>query len=217
MWRQISIAHSEDTDECSQRLDDLESLEALYGEPAPTSLSKVSTSITPKYRQWIDASNFLILSTAGSGGTDASPRGDDSNVVEIVDSKTILMPDWKGNNRLDSLKNIVENGQASLLFMVGGCDNVVRVNGTAYLSLDPKTISRFSKNGVEPKCAIVVTVGEIYFQCAEALMRSKLWVSGRERNTEVPTAGQFLKEADSSFEGDAYDAGYAENSKARMW
>ena len=211
------INNSAGTDKDTKSINSIETLEALYGEPVPASLSKVATTVTPLYRQWIEASKFLILSTTGSGGTDASPRGDDGSVVQIADSKTLLMPDWKGNNRLDSLKNIVENGKASLLFMVGGSDNVVRVNGTAYLSIDESTIARFNKNGAEPKSVIVVTVGEIYFQCAKALMRSKLWESGRENNRDVPTAGQFLKEVDTSFEGEAYDAGYAERSKSRMW
>lgn len=199
------------------RINDLEALESLYGAPAPTSLSKVSQVITPLYKQWIEASKFLVLSTAGATATDGSPRGDDEEVVRVVDRNTVWLPDWKGNNRIDSLRNIVETGQVSLMFMVGGSDNVVRINGHAYLSIDESIAATFSKKGVLPKSVIVITVSEIYFQCAKALMRSKLWKSGVEKNTTVPTAGKFLQEADSAFDGEPYDAGYADYAKSRMW
>ena len=196
----------------NNRIHDLAALESLYGKPVPTSLSKVSKVITPLYKVWIDASKFLVMSTSGSEGADGSPRGDDTEVVRIVDQSTLWLPDWKGNNRLDSLKNIIENGQISLMFMVGGSDNVVRINGRAFLSIDERITSAFSKKGVSPKSVIVVTVSEIYFQCAKALMRSKLWESGMQKNKTVPTAGDFLHEADSTFEGKAYDAGYTESA-----
>lgn len=199
------------------RIADSATLRSLYGQPSARSLSKVASTVTPLYKQWIDASRFVILSTSGADGTDASPRGDDGPVVEVVDQATILLPDWKGNNRLDSLQNIVESGKASLLFMVGGSENVVRINGTAYLSVDTDTIARFDKKGAQPKCVIVFSVGEVYFQCAKALMRSKLWDTGRDKNTAVPTAGDFLKESDSAFESEEYDAGYPEYAKTRLW
>lgn len=205
------------SNESSKRITGLEQLESIYGKPVPTSLSKVSKVITPLYRQWISTSKFLVLSTTGTNGTDGSPRGDNEEVVRIVDPGTVWLPDWRGNNRLDSLKNIVENGQVSLMFMVNGSENVVRINGNAHLSIDDSVIAAFSKNGNSPKCVIVVTVVEVYFQCAKALMRSRLWEPDAVIGAELPTAGQFLKEADSAFDAEPYDANYGENAKKKMW
>ena len=115
-----------------QAIESIEALEAHYGEISPLALSKVCDHITALYQRWIQASRFMILSTVGPGGTDASPRGDSEEVVRIVDAKTLWLPDWKGNNRLDSLKNIVEDGRLSLMFMVPGSDTVVRINGEAH-------------------------------------------------------------------------------------
>jgi PPOX class probable FMN-dependent enzyme len=191
-------------------------LEALYGATNPASIDKVMAHITPHYKTWIEASKFLILSTIGPEGTDASPRGDDGPVVKILDAKTILLPDWSGNNRLDSLKNIVRDDRISLMFMIPGIDNIVRVNGTAQITPDEAITHQFAKDGKTPKSVIIVTVSELYFQCAKALMRSKLWDSGKEA-IEVPTAGDFVKEFKADFDGKAYDDGYAEHAKKRMW
>lgn len=199
-----------------QTIESLEALEALYDAPVPASLTKVTTRITPNYYQWIEASRFVMLSTVGPEGTDGSPRGDDGPVVHIADDRTIWLPDWRGNNRIDSLRNIVRDGRVSLMFMVPGCNNVVRVNGTAALSPDPALTGHFAKSGKTPKLVIVVSIGEMYFQCAKALMRSKLWASGDE-SASVPTAGQFIKEMQTDFDDKAYDDGYAEYAKPRMW
>lgn len=194
----------------------IEDLEALYGEPVAASVTKVWDRITPNYRRWIEASRFLILSSVGPEGTDASPRGDDGPVVTIRDEKTILLPDWRGNNRIDSLRNIVRDGRVSLMFMVPGCNNVVRINGTAVLTTDDALRQPFEKKGKLPKTVIVTTVDEVYFQCAKALMRSKLWSSGDE-SAGLPTAGDFVKEKNADFDAEAYDSGYAEYAKSRMW
>lgn len=106
-------------------------LETLYDRPSRNSLVKVAQHITPEYGAWIGASRFCILSTVGADGTDGSPRGDEDPVAWIQDPQTLLMPDWRGNNRLDSLRNIVEDGRVSLMFMVPGDANVVRINGQA--------------------------------------------------------------------------------------
>lgn len=191
-------------------------LEEIYGEPIPASITKVCASLTPNYRKWIEASRFLILSTVGPEGTDASPRGDDGPVVQIPDRKTILLPDWRGNNRIDSLKNIVRDNRVSLMFMVPGCNNVVRVNGTAILTTDEATREKFNKTGKLPRTVIVLNIQEVYFQCAKALMRSKLWGSDDE-SASVPTAGEFVKEQQADFDAESYDSGYAEYAKDRMW
>jgi len=197
-------------------IDTIEALEALYDAPVPASLTKVTTRMTPLYRQWIEASRFVVLSTVGPEGTDGSPRGDDGPVVRIVDGKTLWLPDWRGNNRIDCLRNIVRDGRVSLMFMVPGSNNVVRVNGRAVLADDPDVTGSFEQRGMHPKTVIVVTLEDMYFQCAKAIMRSGLWTRGDD-SAGVPTAGQFVKEQDQGFDGETYDATYPEYAKTRMW
>ncbi|OED50360.1 pyridoxamine 5'-phosphate oxidase family protein [Leisingera sp. S232] len=199
-----------------QTLTRTEQLAEIYGAPVPQSLTKVASRLTPLYRQWIEASRFLILSTIGPEGTDASPRGDDGPVVHIADEHTLWLPDWRGNNRIDSLRNIVRDSRVSLMFMVHGCNNVVRVNGSAVLTADQDARAVFERKSILPATVTVITVQELYFQCAKALMRSRLWETGAERPA-VPTAGQFLKEQEAAFEAETYDEGYAEYAKTRMW
>ena len=191
-------------------------LEALYGAPVPAAITKVAPHLTPLYQQWIGASRFVILSSVGPNGTDGSPRGDRDPVVHLVDRQTIWLPDWMGNNRIDSLRNIVQDGRVSLLFMVPGSLNVVRVNGRAELRADAEATRQFEKDGKQPKTVIVITVQEVYFQCAKALMRSDLWNASNER-PRVPTAGAFIKEQRGEFDADSYDAGYEAYAADRMW
>ena len=197
-------------------IESIEELEELYGEPVPASLTKVARRMTPRYREWIEASRFLVLSSVGPEGTDGTPRGDDGPVVRIADDHTILIPDWRGNNRIDTLRNIVRDGRVSLMFMVPGCDNVVRVNGSARLTADPDMTTQFEQRGKHPRSVIVVTIDEMYFQCAKALMRSGLWAAGNESD-RVPTAGQFLREMKEDFDAEGYDQGYPEYAAGRMW
>ncbi|MEM7721035.1 MAG: pyridoxamine 5'-phosphate oxidase family protein [Pseudomonadota bacterium] len=196
-------------------IDTLDKLEALYDAPVTRSLTKVTPRITPLYREWIGACKFCVLSTVGAEGTDASPRGDDGPVIHIADDKTVWLPDWRGNNRIDSLRNIVRDPRVSLMFMIPGANNVIRLNGTAILTTDPQLTGTFEQAGKHPKLVIVITVGELYFQCAKALMRSRLWSD--DPRTKVPTAGQFVKEQDAGFDAETYDTGYAEYAKPRMW
>ncbi|MDU8928092.1 pyridoxamine 5'-phosphate oxidase family protein [Alisedimentitalea sp. MJ-SS2] len=192
----------------------IEELETLYSEPVPASLTKVTAKMTPLYRQWIEASKFVVVSSVGPEGTDASPRGDDGPVVRIADEQTVLLPDWKGNNRIDTLRNIVRDDRVSLMFMVPGCTNVVRINGTAVLAVDEGLRESFAKGGKLPATVIVVRIGEMYFQCAKAIMRANLWGGDAP---EVPTAGQFIKEMKSDFDAEGYDSGYPEYAKGRFW
>lgn len=188
----------------------------LYPPPVERAIRKVQPHITPLYRAWISESHFLVLASVGPSGIDASPRGDDGAVAHIADEKTVLIPDWKGNNRLDSLRNIVLDGRVSLMFFVQGCDNVVRVNGTASLTAEEPIRAIFQKDNKLPTTVISVAVAEIYFQCAKALMRSKLW-SVPEPAPTVPSAGDFQREFDENFNSESYDAGYAEYARSRMW
>jgi len=193
----------------------IDALDALYGAAAPNSLRKVVTRLTPPYATWINAARFCVLTTVGPEGTDGSPRGDDGPVVRMVNDTTLHLPDWRGNNRIDSLRNIVRDGRVSLLFMVPGSSNVVRVNGTAVISVDPALTRSFRQRGRTPKCVIVITVGEAYFQCSKAILRSGLW--DEQGAPDVPSAGDFLQDQVDAFDGKAYDDNDTEHAKANMW
>lgn len=194
----------------------IDELEAIYGDAVPASLTKVVKHITPLYRRWIEAARFVVVSTVGEEGTDGSPRGDDGPVVRIADEKTLLLPDWRGNNRIDTLRNIVRDGRISLMFMVQGSQNVVRVNGRAVVTADQTACDSFAKDGRAPRSVIVITAEELYFQCAKAIMRAAIW-SGEDMSADLPTAGMFIKERDALFDAKAYDDGYEDYAKERMW
>lgn len=195
---------------------DCAALEALYGVASAGSLYKVAQEITPLYRHWIEAARFVVLSTVGPEGTDASPRGDAGPVARIYDVRTLLIPDWKGNNRLDSLRNIVRDGRVSLMFMVPGSQNVVRVNGRGIVTAEKDILDSFAREGKTPATVIAVTIEEIYFQCAKAIMRSRLWSSGDESGG-LPSAGAFLREAQEGFDAETYDAGYQARAQEQLW
>ena len=193
-----------------------EALERLYGAPGEASLAKVARKMTPLYRKWIKASRFCVLSTAGPEGTDGSPRGDVGPVVTEIDPQTLMMPDWRGNNRMDSLRNIVRDGRVSLLFMVPGASTIVRVNGTARLSVDHMVIARFEQKGRHPRSVIVITIGEIYTQCARAVLRAELW--GMVEKPDLPSPGDILSEmTDGKIDGQAYDRAWPDRAKTSMW
>lgn len=193
----------------------IDALETLYDAAVPASLTKVVKRITPHYATWINAAKFCVLSTVGAEGTDGSPRGDTGPVVRLIDDKTLHLPDWRGNNRIDSLRNIVRDGRVSLMLMIPGASNVIRINGTAVLTDDPDVVGTFDQKGNQPKSVIVITVAEAYFQCAKAIMRSELWTA--DATPDLPTAGQMIKEQQAEFDGQSYDDGYAEYAKTRMW
>jgi PPOX class probable FMN-dependent enzyme len=195
---------------------DVGDLETLYGAPSEASLVKVAPRLTPLYAKWIMASRLCVISTVGDEGTDGSPRGDDGPVAQMPDDKTLLIPDWRGNNRMDTLRNIVEDGRISLMFFVAGSHNVIRVNGTAVVSLDPALTRRFKDRGQLPRSVIVVTVAEVYSQCARALMRASIW-SGDKAPDDLPTIGELLAEQKDGFDGAAYDAAWAGRAKETMW
>ncbi len=200
-----------------RRIEEIAALEALYGVPAAPAIRKVADHLTPLYRKWIEASKLCMLSTIGPQGTDCSPRGDDGPVVAAIDPQTLAMPDWRGNNRLDSLRNIVADGRVSLLFMVAGSHNVVRVNGTAYLTDDAEIRTRFEKAGRQPATVIIISVVEVYSQCARALMRAAIW-SGKDESADLPTAGEILSEVSRGDEGgQVYDAAWGARAAKTMW
>ncbi|NIZ12496.1 pyridoxamine 5'-phosphate oxidase family protein [Phaeobacter sp. HF9A] len=195
----------------------VEDLEALYGTPGAPSLRKVARQMTPLYRKWIMASRLCMLATVGPEGTDDSPRGDDGPVVLELDPGTLALPDWRGNNRIDSLRNIVRDDRVSLMFLVPGSNNVVRVNGRAQVTADAELRARFDKNGKQPATVIVIRIGEIYSQCARALMRARTWSSGDE-SAELPSVGEILAEQTAGEEGGrAYDEAWAPRAAKTMW
>lgn len=199
-----------------QFVNDIESLEALYGSVGVAATRKVARRMTPLYRKWIMASRLCVLSTVGPDGTDGSPRGDDGPVVAELDPGTLAMPDWRGNNRLDSLRNIVLDGRVSLMFVVPGSNNVVRVNGHAKLTTNAALKARFEKKGRQPATVIVIEISEIYTQCARALMRAETWM--RNDSADLPSVGDILAEMTDGEEGGApYDQAWGSRAAQTMW
>lgn len=196
-------------------------LEKLYGTPGETSVIKVVPKITPGYRRWIQQSKLCILSTVGPEGTDASPRGDDQSVAYEIDEQTLAIPDWRGNNRIDSLRNIVRDERVSLMFFVNGSNNVIRANGRAKLTTDEELLSKFERatksNTLRPRSVIIIKVEEIYSQCARALIRSKIWEEDPDLKN-LPTIGDLLKDAtDGNFDGETYDKEWSARAEKTMW
>ncbi|WP_424942553.1 pyridoxamine 5'-phosphate oxidase family protein [Aliiroseovarius crassostreae] len=198
-------------------IDTLDALEDLYGPSSKASQVKVVERLTPAYRDWIAASRFCILSTVGPDGTDGSPRGDDGPVVTVLDDQHFALPDWRGNNRIDSLRNIVRDPRVSVMFMVPGADIVVRVNGRAKLTTDEALCGRFDRDGNHPRSVTIVRVEEAYFQCARAIARARLW-QGDDLRKDLPTAGDMLRDASSgSYDGAAFDKDWADPIAKIVW
>ncbi len=153
----------------------IQALEAIYGAPSEASIVKELDHIDANYRALIEASPFLALATIGSTGLDCSPRGDPSGFVHVIDEKTLMLPDRRGNNRIDSLRNLIENPQLAMLFLIPGMGETLRVNGRARISIDPVLLQRYAVDGKEPKVVLEVTVDAVFFQCARAMLRADLW------------------------------------------
>ena len=194
-------------------------LDALYDAPVPTSILKEVDHITDDYRKFIEASPFAILATSGPEGLDCSPRGDPRGFVRVADSKTLMVPDRRGNNRIDSLRNIVRDPRVALLFLIPGIGTTMRVNGRAHLSADPELCASFAMEGKSPKCVVVITVERAYTQCQKAITRSKLWDSDLHAGkSELPTVGEMMERlSKSNFDGKAYDAEYPERMKRTIY
>jgi len=197
----------------------VEQLEALYGEPSEPSLVKEMAVITPDYRALIEASPFVALATCGPEGLDCSPRGDQSGFVRIHDDRTLMMPDRRGNNRVDSLKNIVRDPRVGLLFLIPGSGTTFRVNGRAHLSVDPALLESFAVDGKAPRSVIVIEVETAYFQCARAIARSDLWNPAKHADPKaIPTPGQILATTSKSrVDGEAYDKDWPQRAKQSLW
>ena len=195
----------------------LDDLHAHYGTPGEAATIKVTGHLTPAYRAYLDRARFCVLTTVGPEGTDGSPRGDEGPVVTVLDSQTLAMPDWKGNERIDSLRNIVRDGRVSLMFLIPGSNTAIRINGSARLTADADFRARFARDGKEPRTVIVIRIAEVYSQCARALIRSALWTGG-DQSPGLPTVGDMLREITSGrIDGVAYDADWPGRAAKTMW
>lgn len=199
------------TDEASLR-------QAYPGEPGLTSLSKVADHVHPLYRPYIESSPFAVLATVGSDGLlDTSPRGDAPGFVKVVDPHTLLLPDRRGNLRLDSLRNVLHDPRVALLFLIPGCGEALRVNGRARLSTHPALCEPLAVDGKAPASVMVIAVASVFFQCARAIQRSRLWASA-PRPDGLPTPGQVLQELSSAaIDGCAYDAALPARQAATLY
>jgi uncharacterized protein len=195
----------------------LDDLHAHYGTPTTPAVVKVTPHLTPSYRAFLDRSRFCVLTTVGPEGTDGSPRGDQGPVVAVLDPTTLALPDWKGNERIDSLRNIVRDGRVSLMFLIPGSTNALRVNGTARLTADPALCGSFTRDDKHPRTVIVIQIAEVYPQCAKALQRSDLWTSG-DLAQGLPTIGTMLQEASAgAIDATQYDEDRARRAHLGWW
>ena len=194
-------------------------LSALYGKSSPGAIAKEIDYIHPHYRAMIEASPFMVLATSGPEGLDASPRGDPAGFVHVLDDKTLLIPDRRGNNRVDSLRNIVRDDRVALLFLIPGMGETLRVNGRAVISVAPELIGRFPFRGTLPRSVIVVTAERVYFQCPKAIVRSELWNSENHLSRkDLPSTGTILADVSAGLiNGEQYDRDYPERLRATIY
>jgi PPOX class probable FMN-dependent enzyme len=197
----------------------LEQLTAIYGDPAEASLAKEAARITAEYRRYLEASPFMILATSGPDGLDCSPRGDLPGFVRIVDERTLMLPDRRGNNRIDSLRNVLADPRVAMLFLIPGFGGTLRVNGTAQISIEQGLLDSFRMDGKPPRSVLVIAVQTVYFQCARAVIRSDLWNSDKHVNPKsLPTPGQILAAITASrVGGKAYDKAWLQRAKETLW
>jgi PPOX class probable FMN-dependent enzyme len=194
-------------------------LEAIYGESSAGAIAKEIDTIHPHYRAMIEASPFLVLATSGPEGLDCSPRGDPPGFVHVLDEKTLVIPDRRGNNRIDSLRNIVRDGRVALLFLIPGIGETLRVNGRATISVAPELIGRFPFRGTLPRSVIVVRADSVYFQCPKALVRSELWNPEKHISRKaLPSTGTILADITAGKAGgEQYDREYPERLRTTIY
>lgn len=197
----------------------LPELEALYGPVSEAARRKEISYLHPLYQAMIAASPFAVLATSGPDGLDASPRGDAPGFVTVQDERTLLLPERRGNNRIDSLRNLLGDPRVGLLFLIPGLGETLRVNGKARISVDPDLLQRFSMQGTQPRCVLEITVEAVFFQCARAILRSNLWSGLPDEILQtVPSAGRILDAlSDQEIDGAAYDQGLAERQRSTLY
>jgi len=201
------------------RITSIAQLEEIYGEPSPRSLTKEIDYISDHYRAFIEKAPFVAVATSGAEGLDCSPRGDPPGSVRVTDRKTVMLPDRRGNNRADSLRNLVLDPRISLLFLIPGVRETMRINGRADIVTDPELCASFTMQGKLPRSVIVVTADRVYFQCSKALVRSRLWDPAAQIDrTELPSTGEMLAALlQAPFDAEAYDRGYPDHMQKTIY
>jgi len=203
----------------SHRITTAEQLDALYGEPVGRSLTKEIDYISANYRKFIEAAPFVIVATSGPDGLDCSPRGDPPGFVRVRDDKTVLIPDRRGNNRIDTLRNLVADSRISLLFLIPGVGETLRINGRAEIVTDPELRESFALNGKTPVSVLVVTAERVYFQCPKALVRSRLWhPDAQVPRSALPSSGDIMAEIiGGDYDAEAHDRAYPQRFKETLY
>jgi PPOX class probable FMN-dependent enzyme len=202
----------------SHSITTLDQLQRLFGPVGEASLRKETAFIHPVYRRWIEASPFVVLATSGPEGLDVSPRGDPAGFVVVEDETTLLLPERRGNNRIDSLRNILADPRVALIFFIPGVGETVRANGRAAISTDPVLLERLAMEGKPPQCVLRISVDTVFFQCARAMQRSRLWSAPPERPAGVPTAGEILQAlTDGGIDGRRYDSELPGRQRATLY
>ena len=196
-----------------------EELRALYGAPMELSRKKVLPQLDAHCRAFIGISPFLVLSTSdGEGRVDASPRGDGPGFVKVLDARRLLVPDRRGNNRVDSLGNVMANPHVGLLFFVPGMNETLRVNGRAEIVTDPDTLAPLAEQGKIPKSALLVTVEEAFLHCAKALIRSRLWEPERHiERSSFPPFGHMLSDQIGGLDAEETERFVQQGIRDRMY
>lgn len=203
----------------SHHVTSIEQLEALYGAPLPRALIKEIDYISDHYRAFIEKAPFVVVATSGPEGLDSSPRGDPPGFVRVWDEKTVLIPDRRGNNRLDTLRNLVRDPRISLLFLIPGIGETLRINGRADIVTEPELCASFEMQGKIPTSVLVVTAERVYFQCQKALLRSRLWrEDAKILRSALPSTGTILEaRSNGGFDGAEYDRNYPEHMKKTIY
>lgn len=198
-------------------IEDEAALAALYGTPRPAAVTKVTPVVTPHYRAWIEASPFCAIASVGPEGLDCSPRGDRGPVARVLDERTLAIPDRRGNDRIDTLRNIVRDPRVAVMFLIPGSGTVMRVNGRAGVTADEALRAPFAVDGTLPRTVVVVTVEAVYFQCAKSVVRSALWSGGHAEAANLPSVGTMLEALEGVADGAAYDAQWPERAARTLW
>jgi len=197
---------------------DLAALEALFGPVAAPSIAKEADVLHPLYARWIAQARFALMATNGAHGIDISPRGDAGPLVRIGDEHTLLLPERRGNNRIDSLRNLVRDPRVGLLFMIPNVGETLRVRGRAAISVDPDLLASFTVDGKPPHCVLQVTVEKVFFQCARSILRSRLWHPEEHDRSAVPSAGAMLGAlTEGGIDGARYDGALPQRQRDTLY
>jgi PPOX class probable FMN-dependent enzyme len=200
------------------RVTSLEQLEKIYGHPSGAALLKEIDYISPHYRAFVEAAPFVVLASVGPDGLDATPRGDPAGFVRVHDEKTVMLPDRRGNNRIDTLRNLLHNPHIALLFLIPGVGETLRINGRAEISVEPALLESFAMEGKLPRSVLVVSVDRVFFQCPKALVRSKLWDPATQiPRSALPSTGTIVAALAKGFDAEAYDREYPERLKQTIY